>query len=53
MVQKSGNVCCVPTRAGEDSICNHLIKEGAYLVETVEDVYVYTGVVPQKPIFEK
>ena len=53
MVQKSGNVCCVPTRAGEDSICNHLIKEGAYLVETPEDIYIYTGVTPQKPIFEK
>ena len=53
MVQKSGNVCCVPTRAGEDSICNHLIKEGAYLVESVEDVFIYTGVAPQKPIFEK
>ena len=53
MVQKSGNVCCVPTRACEDSICNHLIKEGAYLVETAEDIYIYTGVTPQKPIFEK
>ena len=53
MVQKSGNVCCVPTRAGEDSICNYLIKEGAYLVETVDDIYLYTGVKPQKPIFEK
>ena len=53
MVQKSGNVCCVPTRACEESICNHLIKEGAYLVETVEDIYIYTGVSPQKPIFEK
>ncbi len=52
MTQKSGNVCCVPTRAGEDSICNHLIKEGAYLVETIDDIYVFTGVTPQKPIFE-
>ena len=53
MVQKSGNVCCVPTRASEDSICNHLIKEGAYLVETPEDIYIYTGTAIQKPIFEK
>lgn len=53
MVQKSGNVCCVPTKAGEDSICNYLIKEGAYLVETPEDIYLYTGTVAQKPIFEK
>ena len=53
VLQKSGNVCCVPTRAGEDSICNYLIKEGAYLVETVEDIYIYTDTVVQKPIFEK
>ena len=52
MVQKSGNVCCVPTRAEEESICNHLIKEGAYLVESIDDIYLYTGVTPQKPIFE-
>ena len=53
MVQKSGNVCCVPARAGEESICNYLIKEGAYLVETAEDIYIATDVVQQKPIFEK
>ena len=53
MVQKSGDVCCVPTRAGEDSICNHLIKEGAFLVETPEDIYQSVGVVTRKPVFEK
>ena len=53
MVQKSGDVCCVPTKAGEDSLCNHLIKEGAYLVETVEDIYQSVGVVARKPVFEK
>ena len=53
MVQKSGDVCCVPTRAEEDSLCNHLIKEGAYLVESVDDIYQSVGVVPAKPIFEK
>ena len=52
MVQKSGDVCCVPARAGEDSICNLLIKEGAFLVETPEDIYECVGVVPQKAIFE-
>ena len=53
MVQKSGDVCCVPARAGEESICNHLIKEGAYLVETPEDIYQCVGVVPREPIFKK
>lgn len=52
MVAKSGDVCCVPTQAGENSICNYLIKEGAYLVETPEDIYVATGVDIAKPIFE-
>lgn len=52
MTQKNGNVCCIPTRAGEDSICNHLIKEGAFLVETPEDVCYVAGVVHSKPIFE-
>lgn len=52
MVQKSGDVCCVPTKAGEESICNRLIKEGAYLVETPQDIYDSVGVVSRKAIFE-
>ena len=31
-------VLAVPSNAGKDSICNKLIKEGAALVETVQDV---------------
>ena len=31
-------VCCVPSRDFKDSVCNLLIKEGAYLVEDSEDV---------------
>ena len=52
MTRKNGNVCCVPTRIGEESICNHLISEGAFLVETPEDVYEISKVVRQKPVFE-
>ena len=51
MVEKDGNVCCVPTRAGEDSICNHLISDGAYLVETPEDIYDITHIVSKRTIF--
>ena len=51
VAQKSGNVCCVPTNAGQDSLCNALIKEGAYLVETPEDIYASTSVEYPKPIF--
>ena len=53
MAQKSGDVCCVPSRAGEDSVCNYLIKEGAFLVETPEDIYECVGVTSRKPVFEK
>ena len=52
MNEKNGNVCCVPTRIGENSICNHLIASGAFVAETPEDVYEVAGVVKQKPVFE-
>lgn len=39
MIENGGNVCCVPTRIGENSLCNHLISYGAALVETVDDIY--------------
>ena len=51
MAQKDGNVCCVPTRVGEESICNHLISDGAFLVETPQDIYDITHVVSKKTIF--
>lgn len=34
------NICCVPYPAGEDSVCNTFIKEGAFLVENAEDVSI-------------
>ena len=52
MTHKNGNVCCIPARIGKDSICNALITEGAFLVETPQDVYEVAGVVRSKPIFE-
>lgn len=53
MAEKNGNVCCIPTKLGEDSICNHLIAEGAYLVEEPKDIYEIIGMIPKRPIFEK
>lgn len=53
MADKNGNVCCIPTTIDNDSICNTLIKDGAYLVETPLDVYEVAGIVPRRPIFEK
>lgn len=53
MVNKGGNVCCVPTRIDEESICNHLISEGAFLVESPRDIIEISGVRRKRPIFEK
>ena len=38
-------VMCVPTTAGQDSLCNALIRDGASLVECSRDVYDNLGVV--------
>lgn len=32
------DVGCIPYEANKDSYCNELIKEGAYLIETAEDI---------------
>lgn len=39
------DVGCVPFRATEDSACNSLIKEGAFMVESVKDVLDMLGIV--------
>lgn len=38
-VQYGRTIMCVPYPADKNSACNRLIKEGAYLVETAEDVF--------------
>lgn len=38
VLDMGGDVFCVPTRVGETSLCNQLIKEGGILVESAEDV---------------
>lgn len=38
-LESGGNVCCVPTHIGQNSVCNYLISYGAALVETADDVY--------------
>ena len=37
------DVGCVPFRATEDSACNALIKDGAFMVESPEDVLLMMG----------
>ena len=42
-LESGGNVCCVPTEIGKNSVCNHLIANGAGLVESAEDVFLEMG----------
>lgn len=51
VANNAGYVCCVPTHIGEESLCNHLISEGARLVETAEDVFEEMGYQKRTPIF--
>lgn len=37
-LEKGSDVFCVPERAGRNSGCNRLIKDGAYLVESASDI---------------
>ncbi|MGI6735066.1 MAG: hypothetical protein BWY30_00541 [Tenericutes bacterium ADurb.Bin239] len=37
-LEKGSDVFCVPERAGKNSGCNRLIKDGAYLVESADDI---------------
>lgn len=52
VAQNGGNVMCVPARAGENSLCNHLISSGAYLVENPDDVFYIMNKDVYSPIFE-
>lgn len=38
-LQSGKDVCCVPFPATKNSLCNHLIKQGAYLVEDAKDIF--------------
>ena len=50
-LENGGEVCCVPTHIGQNSICNYLIANGATLVETVQDIFDVIGHVPQEDVF--
>ncbi len=52
-LENGGNVCCVPTHIGENSVCNHLISYGAALVETAEDIYYEMDYRKNETAFEK
>lgn len=50
-LNSGGNVCCVPTKIGENSVCNHLISYGACLVEKPEDVLLEMNFHKNEPVF--
>ena len=52
-LEDGGNVCCVPTEIGRNSVCNHLIANGAALVETPEDVYYEMDYHKKEAAFQK
>ncbi|NLJ32502.1 MAG: DNA-protecting protein DprA [Erysipelotrichaceae bacterium] len=37
-LSRGSDIYCVPTKANENSGCNRLIKDGAYLVESAKDI---------------
>lgn len=49
----SKEVGCVPFQAGLDSACNVLIKEGAWMLEDVDDVHQMMDFAPEKKEGEK
>lgn len=51
-LQFGGDIMCVPTRAGENSLCNHLISSGAFLVESADDVFFTMNKTPYCPVFK-
>lgn len=45
-------ICCVPTRYGENSLCNYLISYGATPVDCPDDVLYEMGFQNYEPIFK-
>ena len=46
------DILCVPRNIGENSLCNKLISQGAYLVESGKTVLDIMGIIKKEPIFE-
>lgn len=51
-LQFNKNICCVPYPYYRNSFCNHLIGEGAFLVQNANDVLEIMGIKKEEPIFE-
>lgn len=52
VLSQGGNVCCIPTLIGKESLCNHLIQNGAALVECPEEVFEEMQYKPHEVIFK-
>ena len=51
-LQFNKNICCVPYPYYRNSLCNHLISQGAYLVQNGQDVLEIMGIKKEEPLFE-
>ena len=45
------DVCCVPYPADNNSLCNHLIKQGAFMIEDAQDLYDVINCRSNGPLF--
>ena len=52
VLDAGGYVCCCPDRVPEDSLCNFLIKYGARLVESADDIFDEIGYQKYEPVFK-
>lgn len=50
-LQMGKDVCCVPYPVERHSLCNHLIKQGAYMIENAKDLFCILNCDEEGPIF--
>jgi len=50
-LQSGKDVCCVPYPADSNSLCNHLIQQGAYMIENAKDLYDILDYREYEPLF--
>jgi len=51
-IDSGKEVACVPTRAGLNSLCNRIIRDGGALVESADDILDLIGDRRDEPVFD-